>query len=75
MMALGITALHLRIVDFKFTHNFIICDRLWDTEILFGIDIQKRFPYPIHGIKKRTATYRRMADFSHIQETVNKTPL
>ena len=43
MMALGMTALHLRIADFKFTHNFIICDRLPDTEIIFGIDIQKKF--------------------------------
>ena len=43
MMALGMTALHLRIADFKFTHNFIICDRLLDTEIIFGIDIQKKF--------------------------------
>ena len=25
MMALGMTAIHLRIADFKFTHNFIIC--------------------------------------------------
>ena len=32
MMVLGITAHHLRIVDFKFIHNFIICDRLPDTE-------------------------------------------
>ena len=38
------TALHLRIADFKFTHNFIICDRLPDTEIIFGIDIQKKLP-------------------------------
>ena len=30
---LAMTALHLRIADFKFTHNFIICDRLPDTEI------------------------------------------
>ena len=44
MMALGMTAVHLRIVDFKFTHNFIICDRLPDPEIIFGIDIQKKFP-------------------------------
>ena len=43
MMALGMTALHLRIADFKFTHNFIICDRLPDTEIIFGIDVQKKF--------------------------------
>ena len=43
MTALGMTALHLRITGFKFTHNFIICDRLPDTEIIFGIDVQKKF--------------------------------
>ena len=43
MTALGMTALHLRIADFKLTHNFIICNRLLDTEIIFGIDIQKKF--------------------------------
>ena len=43
MTALGTTALHLRIADFKFTHNHVICDRLPDTEIIFGIDIQKKF--------------------------------
>ena len=43
MMALGMTALHLRIADFKFTHNFIICDRLPDTEIIFGIEVEKKF--------------------------------
>ena len=43
MMPLGMTALHLRIADFKFTHNFIISDRLPDTEIIFGIDVQKKF--------------------------------
>ena len=43
MTGLGITALHLRIAVFKFTHYFIICDRLLDTEIIFGIDIQKKF--------------------------------
>ena len=43
MTALGMTEnLHLRIVEFKFTHNFIICDRLPDTELIFGIDIQKK---------------------------------
>ena len=42
MTALGITALCLRIADFKFTHDFIICDRLPDKDILFGIDIQKK---------------------------------
>ena len=43
MMELGMTALHLRIADFKFTHNFIICNRLPDTEIIFGIDVEKEF--------------------------------
>ena len=43
MMALGMTALHLRIAKFKFTHNFVICDRPLDTEIIFSIDIQKKF--------------------------------
>ena len=41
MMTLGSTALHLQIADFKFTHSFIICDQLPDTELIFGIDIQK----------------------------------
>ena len=41
--ALGMTALHLPIADFKFTHNCLICNRPPDTEIIFGIDIQKKF--------------------------------
>ena len=41
MTALRMTAPHLRIVDSKFTHNFIICNRLPDTEIIFGNDVQK----------------------------------
>ena len=43
MTALGMTKLHLRIAEFKFTHTFIICDRLPDPEIIFGIDVQKKF--------------------------------
>ena len=43
MTALGITALLLQIAEFKFIHNFVICDRLPDTEIFLGIDIQKKF--------------------------------
>ena len=41
--ALGMMAPQLRIVDFKFTHNFIICNRLPDTEMIFCIGIQTRF--------------------------------
>ena len=43
MTTLGSTALHLCIADFKFTHNFIICNQLPDTELIFDIDIQKKF--------------------------------
>ena len=43
MSALGSTALHLWIAEFKFTHNFIICDQLPEMELIFGIDIQKKF--------------------------------
>ena len=29
MMALSMTALHLRMPEFKFTHNFVICTDSW----------------------------------------------
>ena len=43
MTALGITTLQLQIADIKFSHNFIICDRLPNTEILLGINVQSKF--------------------------------
>ena len=43
MTALGINTLQIQRADSKFSHNFIICDRLLDIEILFGIDLQKKF--------------------------------
>ena len=43
MSVLGMTALHLRIAEFKFTHNFKICNQLPDMELIFGIDIRKKF--------------------------------
>ena len=43
MTTFGSTALHLCIADFKFTHTFIIYNQLPDTELIFGIDIQKKF--------------------------------
>ena len=73
MAALGITALHLRIPDFKFTHNFIICNRLPDAEIIFGIDVQKKFSIS-HVRDKKIVTYKEMVDFLHICETVNRRP-
>ena len=46
MPSLGKATLHLCITIIKFSHTFIICDKLPDTYILFGIDIQKRYSLP-----------------------------
>ena len=63
MSAIGTTALHLRIAEFKFTHNFIICDQLPETELIFGIDIQENSHYLMPGTKKETATYKEKENF------------
>ena len=72
MIVLGMTAPHLRIADFKFTHNFIICNRLPDTEIILELNYRRNFHCCMLGIKKRIAAYKKMADFSHSPETVNR---
>ena len=59
MTLLGITVLHLQIADFKFTHYFIIYDRLPDTETIFGIDAQKNSHYVMLWIKRRIFTYKK----------------
>ena len=63
MTALGITALHLRIADFKFTHNFVLCNRLPDTEIIFGIDIQKKFSISYAWDKDKNCYIQREGKF------------
>ena len=62
MMALDMTALHLRIVEFKFTHNFVICNRLSDMEIIFGIDIQKKFSLSYAWDKGGIVIYKGMVN-------------
>ena len=63
MMALGSTALHLQIAEFKFMHNFIICDQLPETELIFGIDIEKKFSLSYAWDKKKIAIYKEMVNF------------
>ena len=63
MSALGATALHLRIAKFKFTHNLIICDQLPETELIFGIDIQRKFSLSYAWDKKEVVTYKMMEKF------------
>ena len=63
MTALGMTALHLRIAEFKFTHNFVICNRLPDTEIIFSIDIQKKFSLSYAWDKEKNCYIQRDGKF------------
>ena len=72
MTALGMTVLHLRIANFKFTHNFVICNKLLDTEIIFGIDVQKKLSILYAWDKAKTVTYKRKENSLHTQETVNR---
>ena len=72
MTALGMTALHLRIADFKFTHTFIICNRLPDTEILFGIDIQKKNSFSYAWDKEKNCYIQKDSSFSLMLEPVNR---
>ena len=69
MTTLGSTALHLHIVDFKFTHNFIICNQLPNTELIFGIDIQKKFSFSYTWDKDQQCYIQqngRFLTFTHI---------
>ena len=54
------TALHLWIADFKFIHNFVICNKLLDTEIIFSTDIQKKFSISYAWDKEKIVTYKGM---------------
>ena len=72
MIALGMTALHPRIADFKFTHNFKICNRLPDTEVILALMYKRNSHYHMLGTKRRIAPYKRMADLSNTLGTANK---
>ena len=63
MTTLGMTALYLWIADFKFTHNFVICNRLPDTEIIFGIDNQKKFSISYTWDKEKNCYIQRDGKF------------
>ena len=63
MTALGSTALHLQIAEFKFMHNFIICDQLPETELIFGIDIKKKFSLSYAWYKDKNCYMQRNGKF------------
>ena len=62
-MALGSTALHLWIAKFKFTHKFIICNQLPETELIFSIDIQKKFSLSYTWDKEKNCYIQRNGKF------------
>ena len=72
MSALGITALHLRIAEFKFTHNFIICNQLPDMELIFGIDIQRKFSISYAWDKEKNCYIQKEGKFLTYTKTVNR---
>ena len=49
MSAIGTMALHLRIDEFKFTHNFIICDQLPEMALTY----KENSHYHMPGTKKK----------------------
>ena len=63
MTALGMTALHLWVVEIKSIHNFVICNRLPDTEIIFGIDIQRKFSLTYAWDKEKNCYIQRDGKF------------
>ena len=63
MSAVGTIALHLRIAEFKFTHNFIICDQLPETELIFGIDMQRKFSLSYAWDKERNCYIQKEGKF------------
>ena len=70
MSTVEVTALHLSIAEFKFTHNFIICDQLPETELIFGINIQKKLSLSYAWDKEKVATYKEMVNFWFIHMLV-----
>ena len=72
MTALRMMALHLRIAEFKFTHNFVICNRLPDTKIIFGIDIQMKFSVSYAWDKAKNCYIQKMVNSLHIPEIVTR---
>ena len=61
MLAIGTTALHLRLTEF--THNFIICDQLQEMELIFGIDMQRKFSLSYAWDKERNCYIQKEGKF------------
>ena len=58
MSAIGTTALHLRIAEFKFTHNFIIVTNYQRHSLFLVLICRENSHYHTCGTRKETATYK-----------------
>ena len=72
MITLRSTVLHLCIADFKFTHNFIICNQLPDTELIFIIDIPKEFSLSYAWDKEQQCYIQQNGRFLAFTHTTTK---
>ena len=72
MSALGMTALHLRIAEFKFTCDSIICNQLPEMELIFGIDIQRKFSIAYACDKAKHCYIQKEGKFLTYTKTVNR---
>ena len=63
MSTIGTTALHLRIAEFKFTHDFIICDRLLEMELILASTYKENFHYHTQGTEKEIVTFKKKGHF------------
>ena len=70
MTALRMTALQLRIAEFKFTHNFVICNRLQDRDYFWYRHTKEVF-LSYAWDKEKIVIYKGMENFSLTHETVN----
>ena len=64
MSAIGTTALHLRIAEFKFTHNFIICYQLPETEPILALTYKESSQSSMPGTKKKVLHLKRRKFFN-----------
>ena len=65
-------ALHLRIAEFKFTLNFIICDQLPEPELIFGIDTHRKFSISYAWDKEKNCYIQKEGKFLTYTKTVNR---
>ena len=63
MSAIGMTALHLTIAEFKFTHNFIICNQLPEMELILALTYKESSQSPMPGTKKKNCYIQKEGNF------------